>query len=149
MFFGNRYLKWSDTNGLSFAENLFWSWAMSVTRCAIYDIWKTILLSLWSTPLSSRRVDRKDRSARLITCSALLLVYKFTISHFDQHLKSINTSAVDQNTIFKSRYQGLITKLCWLNTKTGKLKVIALCNTMMNVSHSLYGIQGWKLYWIQ
>ncbi len=54
--------------------------------------------------------------------------------HFDKHLKFISTSTVHQNTIFRSRYQELITKLCRLNTKIVKLKVITMCNTAINVS---------------
>ncbi len=65
--------------------------------------------------------------------------------HFDPHLMSINMPAVHQNAIFRSRYQWMITKLCRLNTKTGKLKVMTLCNTTINVSQLMYPFSLWNI----
>ncbi len=63
-----------------------------------YVIHPANLLSLWSTALSNRRVDHKDRIlAGLITFSSLLLITLY----FDPHLKLINTSALHQKKIFR------------------------------------------------
>ncbi len=73
---------------------------------------------------------------------------KFIMLLFDPHLKLINMSGVHQNAIFRSRYQGLITKLGRLNTNTGKLEVITLCNVTINVfSISLWNVVV-KTFWI-
>ncbi len=98
------------------------------------------LLSLWSSPLNSQRVDHEDRRLATLIIFFIITHLKYAMLNFDPHLKLLSTSAVHRNAIFRSRYQGLITKLCRLNTKTGKLKVVTLCNTMINVSRSFYGI---------
>ncbi len=88
------------------------------------------------------------RLAGLITFSSLLLIL-ITLCCILIHpqLNLIHPCCIklqysDQNVISVLRYLGLITKFSRLITKTGKLKVIiTLCNTTINVSHSLYGMK--------